>query len=76
MSGVLKITAMGYWFPVGASNFFRGEDEYSPDKPLIKDINSTVAIFRQSGEEKKKEEEKKEENLQASVYRRLVTVAP
>ncbi|HEY7094259.1 MAG TPA: hypothetical protein VH393_13835, partial [Ktedonobacterales bacterium] len=74
MSSSLKITAMGYWFPVGAPNFFRGEDEFSPDKPLIAHIHSTVAISRQSGEET--EARKKKEDLQASVYRRLVTTAP
>jgi hypothetical protein len=74
MSSAMKITAMGYWFPVDAPNFYRGEDEYSPDKPLIAQIHSTVAISRQSSEDK--EDEKKKEDLQASVYQRLVTIAP
>lgn len=69
MSSVKNITAMGFWFPVGSPEFFRARDEFSPDYPLIAQANSTVDISTQL------DEEVLPEDLQASVYRRLVTVA-
>ncbi len=62
MSGDTKITAMGYWFPVGRPNFFRALDDYS----LIANANSIVALQKPSGEE----------DLQASIYRRLLAAGP
>ncbi len=70
MSGDIKITAMGFWFPVGPPEFFRAQDEYSRDYPLIENANSTVALSKQPGRGTPPED------LQASVYRRLITVAP
>ena len=63
MDGIMKITAMGYWFPIGRPDFFHAPD----DDALIERAQSTFALQGQSGKE--------EENLQASVYQRLNIVA-
>lgn len=49
MDGVMKITAMGYWFPIGRPDFFHAPD----DDALIERAQSTFALQGQSGKKKR-----------------------
>jgi hypothetical protein len=70
-----RITARGFWLPIGRANFFRHKDDSSLLKPELLEKGQNLDAIR-TDDSSQNPKRDLTNWLQVSVYRRLVSVLP